>query len=448
MFRTINSTLRRIFLVSYKPDPSLTSHLDRAVRQSNDAADVLAAVPDARECERLFGVPVTRRGIQPIYLEITNRSDSPLRLRIVGIDPEYFTPLEAAALNHFSILKRLSAYGLLGWLFFHLILLTLPSKLFTAFLANGDMDELFQEQAFRLRPIPPGETVRGYVFTRFEAGTKVFHVSLFTTSRHHVLEPNNSPEQLPAVAPHVDFVFSIPVPGIAADYLRRDFTSLLAGQTIQDCTVPELTTRLQAMPQTTTNRKATGTGDPVNLVVIAEFDVIVASFVGRWDETETITLASCWRTAKAFLFGSDYRYSPVSPLYLFGRSQDVALQRIRQSINERLHLRLWLSPLRFQGRPVWVGQISRDIGVRFTTKTWNLTTHRVDPDVDEARDYVVEDLLEAERVEAAAYVPGVGACDVGHPRHNLTGDPYHTDGKRAVILLAPERTPPRFLDWN
>ena len=86
--------------------------------------------------------------------------------------------------------------------------------------------------------------------------------------------------------------------------------------------------------------------------------------------------------------------------------------------------------------------MSRDIGVRFTTKTWNLTTHRVDPDVDEARDYVIEDLLQAERIEAAAYVDGVGATADNTFRHNLTGDPYFTDGKRCAILLstcAPNR---------
>ena len=155
-----------------------------------------------------------------------------------------------------------------------------------------------------------------------------------------------------------------------------------------------------------------------------------------------------WRTVKAFLLGSEYRYSPISPLYLFGRSQDVALQRIRHSINERLHLRLWMAPLRFQQQPVWVGQVSRDIGVRFTTKVWNLTTHRIDPDVDEARDYVVEDLLEAEHVTSVAYLPGVGACTPATPRHNLTGDPYGTDGMRAVILLDSGRRQPEFIDWS
>ena len=133
---------------------------------------------------------------------------------------------------------------------------------------------------------------------------------------------------------------------------------------------------------------------------------------------------------------------------MFGRSQDVALQRTRRTINERLHLRLWLTPLRFSSEPVWVGQVSRDIGVRFTMRTWNLTTHRVDPDVDEARDYVIEDLLQAERIEAAGYVDGVGDCAMAAPRHNLTGDPYFTDGKRAVVLLSTARTRPRFVAWS
>jgi LssY C-terminus len=154
------------------------------------------------------------------------------------------------------------------------------------------------------------------------------------------------------------------------------------------------------------------------------------------------------KTFRAFLTGWEYRYSPVSALYLYGRSQDFALQRVRQSINERLHLRLWATPLRHEGLPVWVGQVSRDIGVRFTWRTWNLTTHRIDPNVDEARDYVVEDLFQAERIDIAGYVDGVGACDPTAPRHNLTGDPYYTDGKRAAVLVSKVRTTPKFVAWS
>src|SRR5262249_17712711 len=167
----------------------------------------------------------------------------------------------------------------------------------------------------------------------------------------------------------------------------------------------------------------------------------------RWDETETIGLRSCWRTLKAFSLGTRYRYSPVSSLYVEGRCQDFALQRARQTINERLHLRLWTTPLRFQGQPVWIGQVSRDIGVRFTWRTWNLTTHRIDPDVDEARDYVVEDLLQAGRIELVGYLDGVGRRDAAGPRRNLSGAPYFTDGKRAAVLISPTRTTPKFVGW-
>ena len=37
----------------------------------------------------------------------------------------------------------------------------------------------------------------------------------------------------------------------------------------------------------------------------------------------------------------------------------------------------------YHGKPVWVGQISRDIGVRFTWTSPILVTHKIDPDVDE-----------------------------------------------------------------
>ena len=119
----------------------------------------------------------------------------------------------------------------------------------------------------------------------------------------------------------------------------------------------------------------------------------------------------------------------------------------RETINERLHLRLWVTPFRFQGRPVWIGQISRDIGVRFTLKTWNLTTHKIDPDVDDVRDYLLDDLLEGGRVSLVAYVPGAEAVDRIAPRHNLTGYPYFTDGLRAVAVFCVSRTNPTLANW-
>jgi hypothetical protein len=298
------------------------------------------------------------------------------------------------------------------------------------------MSTCFQRAGFRLRPIAPRGVAEGFVFTTADLGTKEVHVRLIGTGS----EEREGQE--------AEFVFAIAVPGFTADHHGRDLEAVAKHQGTVECDRVQLVQRVVAMPPATTNAKGTGTGDPVNLVVAGSHESILSAFGGRWDETETISAGSCWKTCRAFLLGSQYRYSPISPLYLFGRSQDIALQRIRRSIHERLHLRLWMSPLRFRGDPVWVGQVSRDIGVRLTWKTWSLTTHRIDPDVDEARDYVVEDLLEAGRIDAAVYMDGVGACESGAPRRNLTGDPYHTDGRRACIRLSDRRTVPRFMIWD
>ena len=134
-----------------------------------------------------------------------------------------------------------------------------------------------------------------------------------------------------------------------------------------------------------------------------------------WHVTEKTYLASAWWTVRSFFFGTPYLYMPVSPLYVYGRHQDFALQKSRGSIDRRAHLRLWLTPLRFEGRQVWIGQVNRDIGVRVTWRTWNLTTHRIDPDVDEAREFVTDDLVSAQSVTELGFVEGVGTAPAAAP---------------------------------
>jgi hypothetical protein len=440
LLRSIAERLWGLVITPYRPQPECRAFLARAQTQEQPAARVTVAVLSGAESRRAFGVDLARRGIQPVFVRIEHRggpTTAAVRLQLVNLDPRYFTPLEAAGVNHFSILRRLSAFGALGWLFLPMVLLA-PLKLFTAATANRRMDTVFRSQGFRLRPIAPGETAEGFVFTTLDLGSKPVHVRLGEVKPiRGAMARSASDPAMPSAAG--DYLFTVPVPGIDADYHERDLEAMRRATPAESCTIDQLVARLEAMPAATTNASGGRTGDPVNLAVVGSLDILLSAFAGRWDESETISLLTCWKTVRAFLLGSNYRYSPVSGLWLFGRVQDIALQRTRHSINERLHLRLWLTGLDFEGQPVWVGQVSRDIGVRFTTRAWNLTTHRIDPDVDEARDYVIEDLLEADRVTAAGYVGGVGACGTDAPRRNLTGDPYFTDGARAVIVLATTR---------
>ena len=97
---------------------------------------------------------------------------------------------------------------------------------------------------------------------------------------------------------------------------------------------------------------------------------------------------------------------------------------------------------------MWIGQISRDIGVRFTKKT--ITTHKIDPDVDETRSYLVQDIWYSQGLAKFALVEGVGAAPIESPRQNLTGDPYFTDGLRSVLWVASQPIAfdeVEFMDW-
>jgi hypothetical protein len=146
-----------------------------------------------------------------------------------------------------------------------------------------------------------------------------------------------------------------------------------------------------------------------------------------------------------------YPVAPVSNLYLFGRKQDFALQRARASIAQRNHMRFWLAPFSHNGKQVWVGQISRDIGVKLTTKAPTLTTHVIDPEVDLTREYLLHSLLAEGFVHSFGFVDGSRAATPENPATNLTGDPWFSDGMRLVILLTPDPIPyreVRSLQWD
>ena len=178
------------------------------------------------------------------------------------------------------------------------------------------------------------------------------------------------------------------------------------------------------------------------MVIVGTEDTVWPAFAkSGWDPTAALTTGSALWTGVKGIFGGAWRNSPISELYFFGRPQDIALQKVRSNIHYRNHISLWLAPITYQGKGVLMGQISRDIGTRITTKSPTLTTHRIDPDVDETRASLIQDFLSLQMLEAFMRVGGVGEATPESPRQNLTGDVYFTDGKRAVMFLTGTPTP-------
>jgi len=350
---------------------------------------VTTAVPSAAEAKAYFGVALYDRNIQPVWIRIENLGDEVLWFLPVGLDQSYFTPIETSYRQQDRI----------------------------AILDSGT-NRNYYEKRMRLR-VNPGSARSGYIFTRVDQGTKSFNVDIVGAGDIYQM------------------TFFVPVPGLRVDHYRVDWENLYAEDELVEVDRVGLAEALAALPCCVHDKSGTNTGDPLNIAIIGEVREAYHAFMrAGWDETETIYTSSLWNTIQSSLFGSEYRYSPVSALYVFGRAQDVALQKARSSIDERNHLRLWLTPIRYQGKPVWIGQISRDIGVRLTWKT--ITTHKIDPDVDETREYLVEDLAYAQALAAFSYVEGVGEQTFDNPRGNLTGDPWFTDGLRVVLHLSGE----------
>jgi hypothetical protein len=106
-------------------------------------------------------------------------------------------------------------------------------------------------------------------------------------------------------------------------------------------------------------------------------------------------------------------------------------------------MRLWMAPFTYQKQRVWVGQISRDIGIKLTTKPIPGTTHIIDPEVDQAREYLLQSLLAGGFVQAFGFVGGSQMASADKPATNLADDPYFSDGKRVVILLSSDPVPYR-----
>jgi hypothetical protein len=363
---------------------------DRTHEQTIGDVRITTAVPSAIETQEIFGVKLYKNNVQPVWIQVENLSDRTLWFFPAGLDDAYYSPLETAA-------RGFSWEAIL----------------------DLDVEDGFQERKMGTS-IPGGGIRSGYVFSRVDEGTKSFNVDVFA--------PGEDSYRM---------TFFVPVPGLRLDHYNIDFDALYDDDELTDVDLAGLVSALEDLPCCVKDKKGKSNGDPLNIVFIGDTESLYYAFLrAGWDETETVYGTSLAKMGLSSVVGGEYRYSPVSALYVFGRGQDAAFQRARSTINERNHLRVWLTPLRFEGKPVWIGQISRDIGVRFTTKT--ITTHKIDPNVDETREFLIEDLAYSQGLAKFGYVQGVGAAPYDAPRGNLTGDPYFTDGLRGVMWISDE----------
>ncbi len=174
-------------------------------------------------------------------------------------------------------------------------------------------------------------------------------------------------------------------------------------------------------------------GDPLNIALVgSESEVAGAMQAAGWRAAAALGVRSDVRIAVDTVLDKPDPTAPVSDLYLFGRKEDLAFEKpVGHSPRERHHVRFWRSEKMVDGRPMWMGAATHDVGVELSSNTAQIT-HRISPDLDAERALLLADLTKANRVSDTRWIDGFHKELQGR---NGGGDPWQTDGRLPIVSL-------------
>ncbi len=348
----------------------------QAKTQSEGKVSVTAAVPGRDQAEAIFGFPIYDRGIQPVWLSIENESPHRIRYAPTGTDREYFSPLEVAYIHRKGYTKE----------------------------ARAEIERRLYEMGMPRR-IEPGETASGFVFTNAASGTKGLLVDIFSNAGEG----------------H-SFAFFLDVPGFVPDHAEVDFHALYELSEVRDFDVSGFREMLASLPCCTSNHEGKLNGLPVAVVLVGQGkDILRALLRAGWYETQ-------WTRDRAEL-------DPAQAQYLFGRVPDAVFRLQRRGSVDRNELHVWLAPWLLDGDQIWMAQITHFIGRR-NPLPQVLFGARFDPDMDDGRNYVLQNFWYSQGLKQFAWVDYGDAVPIEQVRENFFGAQYFSDGHRIVLWLS------------
>jgi hypothetical protein len=185
-------------------------------------------------------------------------------------------------------------------------------------------------------------------------------------------------------------------------------------------------------PFQTRAQKPPEPSDITTLMFIGTQEQVQAAFAAAgWSQASKLGEKSKFETMRAIAEDRGYSEAPVSILYLDGRPPDIVFEKANNTFSKRHHLRIWLRPDPYQGRPVWVCAATHDTGIDFSAKDRTFI-HKIDSQIDLERSKVVNDLLLTGDVQSLLMVDRPSVPRNGQ---NATGDNLTTDGRMAALIL-------------
>ena len=360
---------------------------ERALTKEENGIRVSTAVVGDQEALEIFGIDLARKQIQAVWVAVENNSRSQLVLLPTAIDPEYYAPLEVAYAYHKGFAKQAKTA-----LNEHLLNLNFPIR-----------SDIF-----------PGSQVDGYIFTSWKKGMKVIDIDLLGNG----------------FSQNFTFFASNPDSPQGQKVMARLETMFSADQLLQVESEAALRNVLEQLPCCITKEIDGPMAEPANIVIIGALDDWTTAFLRR-----------------------GYTYHTLSPRYVFGRVQDISGKKLSRgyTMAQAHTIRLWQSPIRYQGKSVWVGQTSVRQGGRFAAKAPEGLTLPLDPYVDEARLDLIQDLVYSQALTKIGFVKGVAKPQASPAEKSSVDVYYETDGLRAVLVFDDRPTSLEeidFFDWE
>lgn len=172
-------------------------------------------------------------------------------------------------------------------------------------------------------------------------------------------------------------------------------------------------------------------GGPTNLVLIGSLQEVKQAFEkAGWTPAQDQDANSLWKTFEAVIKGKGYDAAPMSTLYMYGRPEDMAFEKMLNTFTHRHHLRIWKAPaLAPDGRQMWLVVADHDNG--FDVRP-GVISHSVDPNVDLERAKVGADLGMTGLVAAEELVSVSNPAQVGL---TATGGKWESDGRLLIVEL-------------
>jgi LssY C-terminus len=175
-------------------------------------------------------------------------------------------------------------------------------------------------------------------------------------------------------------------------------------------------------------------GDMVNFLILGSEGAMQKVFTAAgWVKVDVDVRGSVLHGILESISKESYLTMPMSPMYLFGRSQDYGWAHAEpiKVVASRNHLRIWKAPFEVDGQTLWVGAATHDIGFERDERN-NGITHKIDPNVDLERAYVEKTLASTGLIAEVAYVLPTDAL---RKARTATGGSFHSDGRVLILKL-------------